>query len=387
MTAPSSSTFPLRRLLPIVLVVLVAVVAAGLWSRRHASAALADETRAAAIPIVSTARATAEPPLEEIVLPGTVQAQIEAPVYARTSGYLKHWYVDIGGHVKAGQLLADIASPEVDQALKQANADLKTAQANNTVAQQTAARIHALLPSQSVSQQQDDQAASDAAARAAAVASNQANVGRLRELVGFERVVAPFDGVVTARDTDVGALISGGAVSGVELFKVADTRRLRIYVQVPQSYAALVHPGEIVSLAFPEYAGKTFPATLVRTATAIEPKARTLLVEISADNRAGQLFAGGYTDVHFKLPVSEPAITVAANTLLFRSEGLRVAIVDAGGRVTLRPIKVGRDFGTTVEVVDGLRPGEQVIINPPAAVQTGDTVRVAASPAKTAVRS
>ena len=235
-------------------------------------------------------------------MPGTVQAKFETPIYARTSGYVKHWYTDIGARVKAGTLLADIDSPEVDQQLRQAKADLITAEANNQIAQATAKRVHALLPTQSVSAQQDDEASSDAAAKFAAVSAAQANVARLEQLVSFERVVSPHDGVVIARETDVGNLINAGSGSGPELFRVADTRTLRIYVQVPQSYAALIKPGVTASLAFPEYPGRTFPAELARTANAIDPRARTLLVELESDNAKGELLPGGYTDVHFVLP-------------------------------------------------------------------------------------
>jgi RND family efflux transporter MFP subunit len=271
----------------------IGLVGWGIWSRVNAETALVKVTEDEARPTVSVIAAKAGPAEESVVLPGTVQAEYDTPIYARTSGYVKHWYTDIGTRVKAGALLAEIDSPEVDQQLRQAKADLQTAQANNRVAQATAKRVHALLPSQSVSAEQDDQASSDAAAKAALVASAEANVERLNQLVGFERLVAPYDGVVTARETDVGNLINAGSGSGPELFRVADTRKLRIYVQVPQSYAALIKPGVVSELRFPEYPGRTFPATLVRTADAIEPRARTLLVELEADNANGELFPGG----------------------------------------------------------------------------------------------
>ena len=366
-----------RKLLPLCGVVLViGAVAWGIWSRNSAEAALVKVTDDEALPTVSVITAAAGPADEALVLPGTVQAEYETPIYARTNGYVKHWYTDIGTRVKAGTLLAEIDSPEVDQQLRQARADLATANANNLIAQQTAKRVHALLPTQSVSAEQDDQATSDATAKAALVASAEANVERLTQLVGFERVVAPYDGVVTARETDVGNLINAGSGSGPELFRVADTSKLRIYVQVPQSYAALVKPGVTAVLQFPEYPGRTFPANFTRSADAINPSARTLLVELEADNASGELFPGGYTDVHFTVPVAQRGVNIPANTLLFRAEGVRVASLASNGLVTLHTVTLGRDFGPTVEVTTGLAPGEKIILNPPASLADGERVRV-----------
>ena len=352
------------------------LAAAGIWSRHEAHAALVRATDEGAVLTVAVAPAEAAPAEEEVVLPGTVQAEYDTPIFARTSGYVKRWYTDIGARVKAGDLLAEIDSPEVDRQLRQAMADLLTAKANSRVAEATARRVHELLPTESVSAQDDDQASSDAAAKVALVASNEANVERLQQLVGFERVVAPYEGVVTARETDIGALINAGSGSGPELFRVADLRKLRIYVQVPQSYAPRVRPGVAVDLRFPEYPGRTFDAKLVRTANAIEPRARTLLVELEADNAKGELFPGGYTDVHFKLPGPGRGVRVAANSMLFRAEGPRVATVDPNGHVVLHEITLGRDFGSLIEVTTGLEPGDTVILNPPAILQTGTVVRV-----------
>lgn len=358
------------------LVLALCLAAAGIWSRHEAQAALVLSTEDAAVPTVAVALAQPAPAEEEIVLPGTVQAEYDTPIYARTSGYVKRWYTDIGARVKAGDLLAQIDSPEVDRQLRQARADLLTAQANHRVAKATAQRVHALLPTESVSAQDDDQASSDAAAKAALVASNQANVERLEQLVGFERVVAPYAGIVTARETDVGDLINAGSGSGPELFRVADLRKLRIYVQVPQSYAPRIRPGVAVDLRFPEYPGRTFDVKLVRTANAIEPRARTLLVELEADNAQGELLPGGYTDVHFKLPGPDRGVRVAANALLFRAEGPRIATVQADGHVVLHEITLGRDFGTLIEVATGLKTGDAIVLNPPASLQTGSVVRV-----------
>jgi len=354
----------------------VGIAAWGIHSRLDAEAMLAKTTDEEAELTVSVATAEAGPGEENIVLPGTVGAEFETPIYARTSGYLKQWYADIGTHVKAGALLAVIDSPEVDQQLRQAQADLLTARANNRIAQLTQKRIHALLPSQFTSAERDDQATSDADAKAATVISNEANVDRLTRLVGFERVIAPYDGVVTARETDVGNLINAGSGSGPELFRIADTSKLRIYVDVPQTYAPAIRPGIHVELHFPEYPDRTFPAKFVRSAEALNPQTRTLQVELEADNAKGELFPGGYTDVRFKLPIANRGARVSANALLFRAEGLRVASVTKDGRVTLHPITLGRDFGTTVEVLTGVEPGDAIILNPPASITDGVTVHI-----------
>jgi RND family efflux transporter MFP subunit len=348
----------------------------GIWSRARADTVLRQVTDEAAVQTVAVAIAEAAPAEEEVVLPGTVQAIVDTRIYARTSGYLKRWSSDIGARVKVGDVLAEIDSPEIDRQLRQARAELLTARANDRVAQATAQRVHVLLPTQSVSAEQDDQSSSDAAAKAALVASNEANVERLEQLVGFEKVIAPYDGIVTARETDVGALINAGSGTGVELFRMADTRRLRIYVQVPQSYAPRIKPGVPVELKVPEYPGRAFVATLVRTASALDPDARTLLVELQIDNTKGELLPGGYTDVHFKLPVTGRGVRIPASALLFRAEGLRVASVTANGQVALREITLGRDFGANVEILTGVTPGEAIILNPPASLITGATVRV-----------
>jgi len=367
----------------------VGVAASGIESRQHAEAKLAQATDAQAIPTVAVAIAAAGPAEEEIVLPGTVQAEYDTPIYARTSGYLKRWYTDIGTRVKAGDLLAEIDSPEVDQQLQQARAQLVQLQAALVQAQadMELARVTDLRQSQLTrdgwtSQQGGDQARLRYAASIAAVAvargnveAQQANVARLEQLVGFERVIAPYDGIVTARETDVGDLINAGSGNGQELFHVADTRKLRIYVQVPQTYAPRIKPGVAVDLRFPEYPGRAFAARLVRSANALDPTARTLLVELEADNTKGEIFPGVYTDVHFRLPASTRVARVAANTLLFRAEGPRIATVAPDRRVVLHEITLGRDFGTTIEVPTGLAPGEEVILNPPASLETGMLVR------------
>jgi RND family efflux transporter MFP subunit len=368
----------------------IGAAASGIRSRQHSEAELLQVTDAAAEPTVAVAGATTAPAEEEVVLPGTVQAAYDTPIYARSSGYVKHWYTDIGTPVKAGDLLAEIDSPEVDQQLEQVRAQLvqlqaalAQAQANMELAKVTTDRSSVLVRQGWTSHQQGDQdrltfAGSVAAVEVARanVQAQQANVARLEQLVGFERVVAPYDGIVTGRETDVGSLINAGSGNGQELFHVADTRKLRIYVQVPQSYAPRVKPGVAVSLRFPEYPGRAFAAQLVRSAYALDPSARTLLVEIEADNAKGELFPGGYTDVHFKLPTEACGVRVAANTLLFRAEGPRIATVGQDGRAVLHEITLGRDFGTTIEVPTGLAPGESVILNPPASLETGALVHV-----------
>lgn len=386
---PTSHPLRTRMLLLCGAMLAVGVAASGIESRNHAEAELAQATDAEAIPTVAVAIAAAGPAVEEIVLPGTVQAEYDTPIYARTSGYLKRWYTDIGTPVKAGDLLAEIDSPEVDQQLQQARAQLVQlqaalvqAQANMELARVTDRRQSQLTSEGWTSQQGGDQARLRYAASIAAVAvargdveAQQANVARLEQLVGFERVIAPYDGIVTARETDVGDLINAGSGNGPELFHVADTRKLRIYVQVPQTYAPRIKPGVAVDLHFPEYPGRAFAARLVRSANALDPRARTLLVELEADNAKGEIFPGVYTDVHFRLPASTHVAHVAANTLLFRAEGPRIATVGPDRRVVLHEITLGRDFGTTIEVPTGLEPGEEVILNPPASLETGMLVR------------
>ncbi len=349
----------------------------GIFSRIHAESALQKETDDQAIPTVNVIAAKASPTSEELVLPGNVQANFDTGVYARTSGYVKRWYTDIGTPVKAGQLLADIDTPEVDDQLRQAEADLATAQANNQLADSTAKRWKALLVTDSVSKQEAEEKIGDAAAKAAMVASAKANVSRLRQLETFKHVVAPFDGVVTARETDIGALINAGSGVGPELFRVADKTKLRVYIQVPQTYAPVVAPGVLVQLAFAEHPGQVFEARAVRTAEALDPTARTLLVELEADNAKGELLPGGLTEVHIKLPATSPSVRLPASALLFRAEGLRVATLESNGHAVLHPVTMGRDFGKEVEILNGIEAGQSVILNPPDSLVSDEPVRVA----------
>ena len=357
----------------------MALVAAwGLASRHRAAADLRRATDDAAVRYVATVLAKRGPATEELVLPGNVQAFVEAPIYARTNGYLKTWYTDIGSEVKRGQLLAVIDTPEVDDQLRQAEADLRTAEANDQLARSTAKRWQELLATDSVSRQETEEKVADAAAKDALVAAARANVSRLRNLEDFKRVVAPFDGVITARRTDIGALINAGSGTGPELFRLADTSKLRIYVQVPQTFATEIKTGTTAELHFAEYPGRSFPAQLVRTAQALNPTARTLLVELQADNSRHLLLPGGYAEVHLRLAQPSSIVRLPVNALLFRRDGLRVAKLGPDHRVRLVPVSLGRDFGTEVEVVNGVKAGEAVIINPADSLADHELVRVAA---------
>jgi RND family efflux transporter MFP subunit len=360
-------------------VVVVAIVVSGILPRINARAALDKETAEMAIPTVSVVQPKRGAPAQEVVLPANVQAYIDAPIYARTNGYLKHWYADIGAHVKAGQLLADIETPEVDQQLRQARADLATAEANLNLSQITANRYADLLKTDSVSKQETDNAAGDYAAKQATVQSAQANVRRLEELQAFEKIYAPFDGVITARNTDIGALIDSGSSGGArtELFHIAQPDKLRVYVNVPEAYSQAARPGLTADLVLSEFPGRFFPGTLVRTAEAIDHSTRTLLVEIRVNNPTGTLLSGAYAEVHLKLPTATSAFILPVNTLLFRSEGLRVAAVTDNQRAELKPVTLGHDFGSEVEVVAGLTGNESVIVNPPDSIVSGEAVRIA----------
>jgi RND family efflux transporter MFP subunit len=362
-------------------IVLGAVIYAGIRARVAADVTLTRATEQAAIPTVNVVYPTADAPTAEIVLPGNTQAFTSAPIYARTSGYLKHWYFDIGAHVKKGQLLAEIESPEVDQQLQQARADLKTAQANLDLAKITADRWQALLKTNAVSQQETDQAVGNYHALQATVDSQAANVRRLEQLQSFEKIYAPFDGMITARNTDIGALINAGASTpGQGLFTLAAIETLRVYVTVPEVYASAARPGATASLLFDAFPGEVFHGTLVRQANAIDPTSRTLLVEVDVDNAKGQLMPGAYVSVHLTLPDAVRAVTVPANTLLFRREGLRVGVVRQG-KAELVPVTIGRDYGAAVEVVAGLQPTDPVILNPADSLITGTPVKVNTPPA------
>jgi RND family efflux transporter MFP subunit len=354
-----------------------ALVAPGLKARRASEAALVQQAALNTITTVNVASPKPGPAFEEVVLPGQVKGDIETSVYARTSGYIRLWKTDIGVHVKVGELLAVIDSPEVDQQLLQAEADLKTAKANADIARRTADRFAYLADTLAVSRQAADDREATAVATAAQVTANEANVNRLRQLQGFEQVVAPFSGVITARDTDVGALIDAGGAKGAELFHIASTDRLRTFVDVPQSYASDIRVGSKANLQFPDKPGKSYQAAVTRTSLAIDPQARTLRVELDIDNDSGELFPGSFVQVHFQLPPVGHGLRLPVNALLFRADGIQVAEVGPGGKVVLKPVTLGRDFGATVEILTGVEPSEQVILNPSSAIASGDQVRIA----------
>jgi RND family efflux transporter MFP subunit len=364
---------------------LLVAIALGVWgevSRVIARSELAKENIEAAIPTVATVTAEPSSAGELLVLPGAVQAFMEAPIYARTNGYLKSWNSDIGTTVAKGQVLAQIESPEVDQQLTQAQAELATARANEALSNSTNVRWQGLLATQSVSKQDADEKSGDAAAKKAAADSAAANVARLRELESFKRVVAPFGGVITARNTDVGALINAGQSAGAELFRIADTRKLRIYVRVPEAFAAVTKPGLEAELRFTGRPNQAFLAKTVRTSNALDPVLRTLQVELELDNAQGEILPGSYAEVHFKLPVNAATLRLPANTVLFRSAGLQVATLDSEKRIKLKSIVQGRDFGSSIEVLSGIAAHEIVVVNPPDSIADGAQVRLA-DPGKT----
>jgi len=370
----------IRRFSLILLVVALVLGAWGEISRVLARNALGRETARDAVPSVITTTPYRSDVGENLVLPGTVQAFAEAPIYARTNGYLKSWRTDIGTEVKKGQLLAEIDAPEVDRQLTQALADLETARANENLSSSTNERWQGLLATDSVSKQDADEKAGDAAAKKAAVNSAAANVARLRELESFKRVVAPFDGVVTVRNTDIGALINAGQSSGGELFRIADTQKLRIYVQVPEAYAALAKPGLEAELKFTTPGSRTVSARTVRTANALDPTLRTLQVELQIENAHREVLPGAYAEVHFKLGGNPATLRLPANTVLFRSAGLQVATVDRAGHVKLKSIVQGRDFGNSIEVLSGIDADDRVVVNPPDSITDGTAVRMIEPP-------
>ncbi|HXZ20204.1 MAG TPA: efflux RND transporter periplasmic adaptor subunit [Candidatus Acidoferrales bacterium] len=361
-------------------IVIAAVVAAGIIPRLNSRAALRTETAQLATPSVVVVRPRLSQSAQEIILPATILPWTDAPIYARTNGYLRRWYADIGAQVRSGQLLAEIDTPEVDQQLSQARADLATAKANFELAGITAARYRDLLKTESVSKQDADNAEGDYAAKRAIVQSAEANVKRLEELQSFEKIYAPFDGVITVRNIDVGALIdagsSGGPAPARELFHLAATRRLRVYVNVPQPYSQAARPGLTAELRLPEFPGRHFTGTLINTASSIDLATRTLLTQFEVPNPSGELLSGAYAEMRLQLSSDRPSYLLPANTLLFRSEGLRVVTVGPGSKAILVPITIGRDFGNEVEVIAGLNGDEQVIKDPPDSIVVGEEVRI-----------
>ena len=348
-----------------------------LLQRREQYNALAKETEKLAVPTVAVIHPTVEPAQEDLVLPSTLQAYTESPIYARTTGYLKKWYHDIGTHVQQGELLAEIDTPEIDQQLSQARADLGTMQANENLSRITATRYEELIKTDGVSKQEVDNAVGDYAARRAAVASAQANVRRLEELEAFKHIYAPFGGVITRRNVDIGNLINAGnGGSAQELFFLAATDPIRAFVSVPEVYAAAVRPGLGAFLELTQYPGQKFQAKVVRTADAIDLASRTLNTEVDVPNKSGQLLPGGYAQVHLLVGVTGTRLQVPVNALLFRAEGLRAVVVDADHKTHLQQLAIGRDYGTALEVLQGLRAEDWIVLNPPDSLDEGMQVNV-----------
>jgi RND family efflux transporter MFP subunit len=372
--AKGSQVFTILFLVVIVLVVLGAFT---LFQRRSQYQALAKETETLAIPTVAVIHAGVESAQEDLVLPGAMQAYVESPIYARTNGYLKNWHHDIGSRVRQGDLLADIDTPEVDQQLSQARADLNTSQANANLSKITATRYQELIKTDGVSKQEVDNAIGDLEAKLANVKSAEANVRRLEDLESFKRVYAPFSGVITRRNVDTGTLINAGNGGASEqLFVLAQTDPIRVYVSVPEAYAATIRAGLGAFLELTQYPGQKFEGKVVRTAESIDPGTRTLLTEVDVPNHNGALLPGGYAQAHLQVKVTGVRLAVPVNALLFRSEGLRAVVVDANHRAHLRAITVGRDYGTTLEVLQGLDANDWIVLNPADAIDDGQEVRV-----------
>ncbi|MEP6883799.1 MAG: efflux RND transporter periplasmic adaptor subunit [Gammaproteobacteria bacterium] len=359
------------------LIIALGAAAWGIASRAKAAAELRKWTEARARPTVALIELVRTDSDKILVLPGTLRAYIDAPIYARVSGYLKRWYVDIGAHVKAGEVLAEIETPELDQQLLQAQADLATAQANERLSASTSARWAKMLESDSVPRQEADEKAGDYEAKKNIVAAAEANVARLRATSSFKKIVAPFAGVVTVRRTDVGALINAGAGAGQELFRVADIHKARIYVDVPQTYAGALHAGTTAVLRVPERPGVVFHAVVADTSASISENSRTMLVELEADNAKGELLAGSYVDVSFTLAPQQGMLRLPISALLFRRDGLEVATLGRGNKVQMKSVTLGRDYGTEVEVLSGLNSSDRVVDSPPDSLTSGDEVTVA----------
>jgi RND family efflux transporter MFP subunit len=363
--------------LAIAVIAVAALLVSGIWSRVKAGATLRTETAQAALPAVSVVSPKQTAPADEIILPGNVQPFITSPIYSRTNGYLKKWYFDIGAHVKKGQLLAVIETPEVDQQLQQARSNLLTAQANLELASITKTRYQGLLKSNAVSQQDVDNAVGTYNANKAIVEADKAAVEQYSALVSFEKIYAPFDGVITARNTDIGDLINSGSNSNVktDLFHVAQPGKLRVYVNVPEEYSRGIKSGMTADLSLAEFPDRKFQGKLVRTAEAINLTTRTLLIEIDLDNPTGTLLTGSYAEVHLAVPTQASTFLVPVNTLIFRSEGLHVATVKEG-KVVLTTVTPGHDFGNDIEIVSGLKANDQVVVNPPDSIVSGQAVQI-----------
>jgi len=382
MSAEPMTTPSRRTLVAVALVALTmagSVAAYGMIERAHSAAQVARWTNAQALPTVALARLGRGDAGQSFVLPGTIQPLNRAAIYARVDGYLKSWRQDIGAQVEAGQVLATIDTPDLDQQLAQAKADLATATANAQLAAVTARRWNQLVKSQWVSQQDADNKNGSASATKAAMDAASANEKRLEAMESFKTILAPFDGVVTKRNTDIGALINAGSTAGQELFEVSDLHRVRIYVQVPQAYSAELRPGLKASFKVPQYPGRKLAATLVTTSHAMDANSRSMLVELQADNADGALSAGAYAQVQLQLPGDPNMVRVPATALIAADRGSQVAIVGNDDKVAIKPVQIGRDLGDSVEVIAGLSPLDRVIDSPPETLQNGDQIQLIAT--------
>lgn len=348
----------------------------GIQGRMHAESALAQRTEERAVLNVQAIQPKKGAAASDLVLPGNMQAFTDTPVYARTNGYLRRWYADIGTHVQAGQLLAEIETPEIDQQLRQSRAELSTAQANYKLSKSTAERWQTLRKTESVSQQETDEKLGDLESKDAVMEAAAANMKRLEETQSFQKIFAPFDGVITARNIDIGDLVNSGSNGpGKELFHLAAIRQMRIYVEVPQMNSRSAAPGTPTELAVPEMPGRRFMGRVARTSNAMDPASRTLKVEVDVNNPQGLLLPGEFVEVHLKLPAPVNSLTLPVNALLFRSEGMSAAAV-RNGRVALLPLTIGHDYGDSLEVTSGLRADDRIIVNPPDSLANGQQVRV-----------
>ena len=355
----------------------IAVVAYGMGSRATEGSQLRDITAAQAVPTVALVTPKRAPNDEGLELPGRLQAYISAPIYARVPGYLRSWTHDIGSPVKAGELLAEIDTPDLDQQLRQSRADLNVAEANARLAQITAQRWQSLAGTDAVAKQDVDTRTFTLNANLAQVKAAQANVDRLVAEEDFKRLVAPFDGIVTARETDIGALINVGAAGGAQLFVVSATNKLRIYVNVPQNYVPSVPAGTQATITVPEHPDKTYSGTVEASAQAVDPLSGTTLMQIIVDNRSGELMPGDYASIHLRIADAN-ALSVPSSALIFDARGLSIATVNAANRVVIKPVSIERDLGAAVELASGLAPGDRVIENPPDGIMSGAEVSVAA---------
>ncbi len=384
--AASGGRGPMLRWFIVLFLVFGALGVYTFLQRKTEHRVLAEQTERMSVPYVNVIHATSITGESKIVLPGNLSAYVESPIYARTNGYLQKWYKDIGSRVKKDDLLADIDTPEVDQELAQSRADLTTAQANLTLSSITAARYQDLLKTDSVSKQDVDNANGDFAAKRAMVQSSEANVKRLEDMESFKRVYAPFSGVITQRNVDIGTLINAGngGASTKEMFDLSQIDPMRVYVSVPQSYGPSMRVGLKACLSLTEIPGRTFCGSVARTANAIDPATRTLLTEVDVPNPSGVLLPGAYAQVEFDAKLSGQRLVLPINALLFRPEGTMAAVVEPDHRLNLKKLTIGRDFGTTVEVVEGIGLEDSIVVNPPDALEQGEQVNIAAQPAPNA---